>query len=165
MGIRCADHVTPLYPQKLTLTSPTGGGHSVGIVRSRTKATEFSFYLFFLKLHYISIFIHPSLGMGWNTVFGIATRHGLYSSRQDFLRPSILALGPTQPPLQWVPGLFPRGKVAGAWRWNPPHLALRLKKEYNYASTPFWAFMIFSRMNFNFLTFTINREEPIQSTQ
>jgi len=26
----------------LALTSPTGGGHSVGIVRSRTKATEFS---------------------------------------------------------------------------------------------------------------------------
>jgi hypothetical protein len=31
-----------LYPQKLTLTSPTSGGHSVGIVRSWTKATEFS---------------------------------------------------------------------------------------------------------------------------
>ena len=29
-------------PQKLPLTSPTGGGHSVGMVRSRTKATEFS---------------------------------------------------------------------------------------------------------------------------
>ena len=41
MGIRCADHVTPLYPQKLALTSPTGGGRSVGIVRSRTKVTEF----------------------------------------------------------------------------------------------------------------------------
>ena len=41
MGLRCADHVTPLYPQKLALTSPTGGGRSVGIVRSRTKATEF----------------------------------------------------------------------------------------------------------------------------
>ena len=40
MGIRCADHVTPLYPQKLALTSPTGGGPSVGIVRLRTKATE-----------------------------------------------------------------------------------------------------------------------------
>ena len=40
MGIRCADHVTPLYPQKLALISPTGGGRSVGIVRSRTKATE-----------------------------------------------------------------------------------------------------------------------------
>jgi len=37
--------VTPLYPQKLALTSPTGGGRSVGIVRSRTKATEFSFLL------------------------------------------------------------------------------------------------------------------------
>jgi len=32
MGIRCADHVTPLYPHKLALTSPTGGGRSVGIV-------------------------------------------------------------------------------------------------------------------------------------
>ena len=39
--IRCADHVTPLYPQKLALTLPTGGSRSVGIVRSRTKATEF----------------------------------------------------------------------------------------------------------------------------
>jgi hypothetical protein len=29
-----------LYPQRLALTSPTSGGHSVGIVRSRTKATE-----------------------------------------------------------------------------------------------------------------------------
>jgi hypothetical protein len=45
MGIRCAYHVTPLYPQKLVLTSPTSGGHSVDIVRSRTKATEFSFFM------------------------------------------------------------------------------------------------------------------------
>ena len=45
MGTRCADHVTPLCPQKLALTSPTGGGRSVGIVRLRTKATEFSFSL------------------------------------------------------------------------------------------------------------------------
>ena len=40
MGIRCANHVTPLYPQKLATTSPTGGGRFVGIVRLRTKATE-----------------------------------------------------------------------------------------------------------------------------
>ena len=51
VGTRCADHVTPLYPQKLALTSPTGGGCSVGIVRSRTKATEF----FFLKKGLCSI--------------------------------------------------------------------------------------------------------------
>jgi len=35
--------VTPLYTQKLVLTWPTGGGRSVGIVRSRTKATDFFF--------------------------------------------------------------------------------------------------------------------------
>jgi len=40
VGTRCADHVTPLYPQKLALTSLTGGGRSVCIVRVRTKATE-----------------------------------------------------------------------------------------------------------------------------
>jgi hypothetical protein len=34
-----------LYPQKLALTSPTSGGRSVGIVRSRTEAKEFSFSL------------------------------------------------------------------------------------------------------------------------
>jgi hypothetical protein len=32
-----------LYPQKLALISPTSGGGSVGIVRSRTQVTEFSF--------------------------------------------------------------------------------------------------------------------------
>jgi len=40
VGTRCADHVTPLYSQKLALNSPNGGGRSVGIVRVRTKATE-----------------------------------------------------------------------------------------------------------------------------
>jgi hypothetical protein len=30
-----------LYPQKLALTSPTSGDHSVGIIHSWTKATEF----------------------------------------------------------------------------------------------------------------------------
>jgi hypothetical protein len=40
VGTRYADHVTPLYPQKLALSSPTGGGRSVGTVRSRTKSIE-----------------------------------------------------------------------------------------------------------------------------
>jgi hypothetical protein len=34
-----------LYPQKLVLTSLTGGGRSVGIVHLRTKAIKFSFSL------------------------------------------------------------------------------------------------------------------------
>jgi hypothetical protein len=31
---------SPLYPQKLALTSPTSGGRSVGIVHSRTQTME-----------------------------------------------------------------------------------------------------------------------------
>jgi hypothetical protein len=38
--IKKSDNATPLYPQKLALTSQTSGGRSVGIVRSRNKATE-----------------------------------------------------------------------------------------------------------------------------
>jgi hypothetical protein len=41
VGIRHADHVASSNSQKLALTSPTSGGRSVGIVRSRTQATEF----------------------------------------------------------------------------------------------------------------------------
>jgi hypothetical protein len=53
VGTRCADHVTPIYPQKLALTSPTGGGRSVGIVRLRTKATEFSLVF---SIKYVTLF-------------------------------------------------------------------------------------------------------------
>jgi len=53
VGTRCADHVTPLYPQKLALTSPTGGGRSVGIVRVRTKATEFVLFCLYINIYYI----------------------------------------------------------------------------------------------------------------
>jgi hypothetical protein len=37
--------VAPSIRKKLALTSPTSGGRSVGIVRSRTQAMEFSFPL------------------------------------------------------------------------------------------------------------------------
>jgi hypothetical protein len=42
-GIRDPSHWTlgTIYPQKFALTSPTSGGRLIGIVRSRTKATEF----------------------------------------------------------------------------------------------------------------------------
>ena len=45
MGIRCADHVTPLYPQKLALTSPTGGGRSVGIFARGLRPQSFFFVM------------------------------------------------------------------------------------------------------------------------
>jgi hypothetical protein len=41
----CADHVTPLYPQKLSPTSPKSGGCSVSIVRLRTKGHGVRFVL------------------------------------------------------------------------------------------------------------------------
>ena len=56
---------------------------------------------------------------------GIATRYrldgpGIESRwRRDFSHTPRPALGPTQPPIQWVPGLFPVDKAAGAWRWPP----------------------------------------------
>ena len=60
--------------------------------------------------------------VGQDSVVGIATRYGLDGPGiesqwgRDFPQPSRPALGPTQPPIHWVPGLFPRGKAAGAWR-------------------------------------------------
>jgi len=56
---------------------------------------------------------------------GIATRYGLdgpcIESRWgwDFPYSSIPALGPTQPPILWVPGHTPGGKAARAWHWPP----------------------------------------------
>jgi hypothetical protein len=42
VGIRCADHVTP-STRKSRHYFTDSGGRSVGIVRLRTKATEFGF--------------------------------------------------------------------------------------------------------------------------
>jgi hypothetical protein len=39
-AIKLTEHATHLYPQKLAVTLPTSGGHSVGTVRSWTQATE-----------------------------------------------------------------------------------------------------------------------------
>jgi hypothetical protein len=48
---------TPLSPQKLALTSPTRGGRSVGVVRSRTKATEVVLYIYIYSLRYCALLI------------------------------------------------------------------------------------------------------------
>jgi hypothetical protein len=60
------------------------------------------------------------MGMSRDSSVGIVTRYGLdgqgMESRlgRDFPHPSRPALRPTQPPTQWVPGLFPGGKATDA---------------------------------------------------
>jgi hypothetical protein len=63
--------------------------------------------------------------VGRNSVVGTETSYGLdgpvVESRwgRHYPRPSITALGLTQPPIQGVTGLFLRGKGVEAWR-SPP---------------------------------------------
>jgi hypothetical protein len=60
--------------------------------------------------------------VGRDSVDATAIRYGLdgleIESRwgKDFPHPPRPALGPTQPPIQWVPGLSPEGKAARPWR-------------------------------------------------
>jgi hypothetical protein len=68
VGIRCADHATLSNLQKLTLTSPTIGGRSVGIVSLRTNATEFYIYIyiyifFLLFSHWIDSCVGAKAGL------------------------------------------------------------------------------------------------------
>jgi hypothetical protein len=79
-------------------------------------------YKYYLPSYLTRQFYYYTLiPMGRDSSVGIATRYGLdgpgIESRwgRDFLQPSRPALGPTQTPIQWVPGLFPGGKTAGAW--------------------------------------------------
>jgi hypothetical protein len=75
--------------------------------------------------------------------FHIATRYRLdgpgIESRcgRDFLHPSTPALGPTHPPVQGVPCIFPGEQSRrGAVFTTHPHLVPRSKKEYGYTCTP-----------------------------
>ena len=100
------------------------------------------------KCSFIFSFLFPpntflyGLGIvGHESSVGIATRYGLdgpqIESRweRDFPHPSRPVLGPTQPPIQWVPGLFRGQSGRGMVLTTHPLLGPRLKKEYIYTST------------------------------
>ena len=75
--------------------------------------------------------------VGRDSVVGTATCYGLDGlgiesrSRRDFPHPFREALGPTQPPVQWAPGLFRRGgglKRPGRGVDHPPQSSTKVKE-------------------------------------
>jgi len=72
--------------------------------------------------------------VGWGSSVSIVNRCGLDSPEieswwgQDFPHLSRPALGPTQPPINCVPGLFPGGKVAGASSLPPTLSSAKVKE-------------------------------------
>jgi len=92
----------PVYPRTVTIVLSSISGGSVAEYRS---------------------FAHIStLIWGPGYVSDIATSYeldgpGIESrSRHHFQYPSGPALGPTQPPVRWVPCMILGGKAAGMWR-------------------------------------------------
>jgi hypothetical protein len=65
--------------------------------------------------------IFSILSLGRDSSVGAATRYGLDGLRIEFWWGRVFSymsrttVGPTQPPVKWVPGLFPGAKATGAW--------------------------------------------------
>ena len=107
-----------------------------------------TFYHLFVIVYGIN---YQSLGRDSSVC--IATRYGLDGPgivtrwRWDFLHPSRTALGPTEPPTQWVPGLFPGVKRPKRGLDHTPHLVPRLKKSRVMSLLSTWDFVACSSVN------------------
>ena len=95
-----------------------------------------SFFTYFNNKHSFnpqSVFMFVTIPAMDSSV-GIATRYGLggpgIESRwwRDFPRTSRPSLGPIQPPIRWVPSVFPGSHAAGAWRWPSTTSRVEIKE-------------------------------------
>jgi len=102
-----------------------------------------------------------------DSVVSTATRYGLDGSgietwwERDLPRPARPCLGPTQPPVKWVLGLFPTGGGMRPRRGvdHPPPSGAEVKKRV----LPLWVFMACSRANFAFTFYELERSDFGQS--
>ena len=89
----------------------------------------------------------------------IATRYGLDDPRikspcgGNFPQPSRTPLGPTQLPVQWVPGLFPGVKRTVRGADHPPKSSVEVKEGVELC---LWAFMACYRVRFMLLLLNVN---------
>ena len=61
---------------------------------------------------------------------------------------SRMSLGPHQPPVKWVPHLFPEGKAVEAWHWPPTPSITEVKERVQlYLYSPLCAFVACPRVN------------------
>jgi hypothetical protein len=112
---------------------------------SRTNSDNRCFYLIYCSI--------PLLYVSHSSAVGIATGYGLdyigvgvqvpvQFKHFNFSISSWLAVGPIQPPIQWVPGaLSPGVKRQGREADHSPPTSAEVKKTWIYTSTPLHAFM------------------------
>jgi len=85
-------------------------------------------------MNVLTLLWNHAASVGRNNVFGIATLYGLdgagieFRCRRDFPHPSRPALGSTQPPMQWEPGLS-RGVKRPVHDVDPPTATIAEVKE------------------------------------
>jgi hypothetical protein len=117
---------------------------------------------------HIRMYINFTRAVDRDSSVGIATRYGLDGPgvesrlRRDFPSLSRPALGPTQPSVQWVPGLSQGVKRPGRGVDHPLPSGAEVKERVElYIHYCVWAFKASFRLNFTFKARSKNCEKPL----